>query len=164
MSISHMSESDAVHDYVRVLQSASANSTDNFLLIGEVLCLIHDGKLYKQYAEHIRTFDGFLAEMGLKRANAYHALRVWRKFGGLPLEGIKHDRLIRLLPVAMSDEDKLRWVEDARELPASGFNDAVRVSRGLPTVDECSHAETVTKTYCSGCGKVLSAHSNKKPA
>lgn len=150
-----MNDHDKIHDYVRVLQSASANSTDNFLLIGEVLCLIHTLKLYKQYADHIHTFDGFLAEMGLKRANAYHALRVWRKFGGLPLEGIKHDRLIRLLPVAMSDEDKFRWVEDARELPVSGFNDAVRSARGLPTTDNCSHKDTVTKTYCSCCGKIL---------
>jgi hypothetical protein len=148
-------KNEEVHDYVRVLQSAAANSTDNFLLIGEVLSLIFDGRLYKHYAEHITSFDGFLAEMGLKRANAYHALRVWRKFGGRPLEGIKHDRLIRLLPINMDDADKLRWLDDARELPAQGFNDAVREARGLPTTDKCTHKGTVTKRFCSCCGKIL---------
>jgi len=147
---------EIIHQYVSVLINATTDSTSNFLLIGEVLALVSNKRLYLKYASHIKTFDGFLMEIGIKRANAYHALRVWREFGAFNLEGIPHDRLIRMLPLRLADDAKSHWLDDARALPAFAFNDLLRKGRGLPARDECHHAETTTKVICKCCGKVLS--------
>ncbi len=156
MTILTSSESaKLVHKYIGVLKNATNDSTSNFLLIGEVLALVNQKRLYLQYADHVKTFDGFLVEVGIKRGNAYHALRVWREFGKYDLENIPHDRLIRMLPLRLDENKKATWLHDARELPAFAFNDCLREAKGLPARDNCLHSETMTKIVCKCCAKVL---------
>jgi len=141
--------------YLRVLENATQNFTDNFLVIGEVLNKIVNQKLYGQL-ENVNTIDQFLNYIGIKRANAYHAMRVSREFGFATLEGIPHDRLVRLLALRLSDEHKPEWIAAARNMAAADFNDKIRAARGLPAKSKCQHTETVTKVLCKCCGKVLS--------
>lgn len=152
------SNSDLVLKYMKVLKTAAKNSADNFLLIGEILSVINEKKLYVDCAEHIKTFDHFLAEVGLKRANAYHALRVWRKFGSYNVHDIAIDRLVRLLPLNLEANDIEMWLEDARILSSLGFQDLIRTARGKPTRDMCQHTETMTKVICKCCGHVVSVN------
>jgi len=148
-------KTDLLTPYLRVLENATQNFTDNFLVIGEVLNKIVNHKWHLQ-VEGVTTIDQFLNYLGIKRANAYHAMRVSREFGFATLEGIPHDRLVRLLALRLSDEDKPAWVEAARNMAAGAFNDKIRAARGLPAKSKCQHSETVTKVLCKCCGKVLS--------
>lgn len=140
--------------YTRVLENATQDYTGNFYLIGEVLTLIFDQKLHLS-REGVTTIDQFLTHLGLKRANAYHAMRVWREFGSYTLEGIPHDRLVRLLALRIPDDNKQHWLKMARDLPAYQFNDLLRQARGKPAKDSCKHLDIITKFICKCCGKVL---------
>ena len=141
--------------YLHVLENATQNFTDNFLVIGEVLDKIVSQRLYLQL-EGVTTIDQFLNYLNVKRANAYHAMRVFRAYGKFTLNNISHDRLVRLLSLRLQDEEKSEWIAAAREMPASKFNDKLRAARGLPAKKECQHHEKVTKIICKCCGKVLS--------
>jgi hypothetical protein len=126
----------------------------DYVAIGALLAHVQDTGLHAHAGEHIKSFDQFLVEVGLRRSSAYNCIAVYRRFGDLPhlLEGIAMDRLVKLLPVKMEEEERAIWLEKARELPASGLRDEIREARGERPVDVCEHDRQKTFYRCEDCG------------
>jgi hypothetical protein len=126
----------------------------DYIAIGSLLARVQDEGLHAHAGEHIRNFDDFLEELGMRRSSAYSCIAVYRKFGDLPqlLEGIAMDRLVKLLPVKMDPEEREAWLVRARELPSTGLRDEIREARGQRPVDVCEHARQRTLYRCEDCG------------
>ena len=126
----------------------------DYVAIGALLARVQDEGLHAFAGEHVRSFDQFLVEVGLRRSSAYNCIAVYRKFGDLPqlLDGIAMDRLVKLLPVRMEPEEREEWLVKARELPSMGLRDEIREARGERPVDVCEHERQRTLYRCEDCG------------
>lgn len=146
---------DKVFSIVQEIHQTQARICTDFIRIGKLLCEVQDERLHGDWASHCLTFDDFLADIGLKRTSAYNAIRVYRQFGHLDTTGIPMDRLVTLAPLKLeSDQQKIEWLEKARELPSRGLKDEIRERRGEVAVDVCEHYRQIMLHKCEECGLV----------
>ena len=147
--------SNRVYGIVQQIHRVQARICHDFMEIGALLCQVQDERLHGDWASHCLTFDDFLADIGMRRTSAYNAIRVYRQFGHLDVQGIPMDRLVTLAPLKLeSDEQKVEWLEKARELPSRGLKDEIRERKGEIPVDVCSHDVQVQLHKCIECGLV----------
>lgn len=139
---------------VQRVQALQGRICMDYVAIGALLAHVQDEGLHAHAGEHIRSFDQFLMEVGLRRSSAYNCIAVYRKFGDMPqlLEGIAMDRLVKLLPIKMAPEEREEWLVKARELPSTGLRDEIREARGERPVDVCEHERQRTLYRCEDCG------------
>jgi len=146
---------DKVFSIVQEIHQVQARICTDFIRIGKLLCEVQDERLHGDWASHCLTFDDFLADIGLKRTSAYKAIRVYRQFGHLDTTGIPMDRLVTLAPLKLeTDEEKIEWLEKAKELPSRGLRDEIRERRGEVAVDVCEHYRQIMLHKCEECGLV----------
>ena len=146
---------DKVWNIVEEIHQVQARICTDFIRIGKLLCEVQDERLHGDWASHCLTFDDFLADIGLKRTSAYNAIRVYRQFGHLDTTGIPMDRLVTLAPLKLeNDQQKLEWLEKAKELPSRGLRDEIRERRGEIPIDVCEHYRQIMLHKCEECGLV----------
>ena len=144
---------ERVFKMVGELQRVQERIATDFLYMGQILALIHDERLHADYGSHIVSFNDFLREIGFRRSWAYNAIKVFKTFGGYQIDGISHDRLVRLLPLNLPPEDVPQWIEKARELPAGGFHAEVQEAKGRIPQNGCEHSSQEIR--CRQCGVLL---------
>jgi hypothetical protein len=152
---------DLAHRMFQIIQQAKEDLGRSCMTIGKALHLVRENRLHGAWAEGCDTFDDFITEMGLKHTFAYNCMRVYREFGALDVTGIPHDRLVRLLPLHLKEQEKPEWVEKARELPAYGLNDEIREKRLQQALDTCDHPEFLPMLKCTKCGRILSVNDRR---
>lgn len=146
---------DRVWNIVREIQQAQARICNDFMQIGRLLSQVQEERLHGDWASHCLTFDDFLTDIGMKKTSAYNAIKVYKTFGHLDTSGIPMDRLVTLAPLKLeSDEQKLEWLEKARELPSRGLRDEIRERRGDIALDICEHYRQVMLHKCLECGLI----------
>lgn len=136
---------------IRVLQGRICM---DFLAVGALLSKVQDEGLHALAGPHIRNFDDWLEDTGLRRTSAYNCIAVWRKFGDLQhlLGDIPMDRLVKLLKVKMEPEQREEWLIKARELPARGLRDEILEAKASQPVDVCEHHRQKILYRCEDCG------------
>jgi len=139
---------------VSVIMEAKKEIGNHFLVIGKALTFVNEQKLYQSFNGCL-TFDEFVHELGLSRTTAYNAMGVYKTFGLYNLEEVPHDRLSRLLPLEIEEDEKPDWIEKARLLPAQAFTDEIREAKGQIATDKCEHGEVKYIAKCKCCGKWL---------
>jgi len=148
-----------VFDLVKEIEQAKQETVKEFLIIGKNLDMILQEKLYIYYGDHIKNFEMFLKEIGMKHATAFNCIRIWRVFGSyknlydLP----DYFRLVRLLPIVkdLNEDEKIKWIEKAKNLTPSDFEDEIRKTKGKISELECEHPDDQQEFYtrCKICQK-----------
>ena len=138
-----------VHQIGVRIEALKREYASNFLQIGALLSLVHNERLWKEAGAS--TFAEYLTDRGFSRAWGYSAIQVWERFGERAL-GVIPDRLRALVLLQLQPEQESQILEQARELPAGAFRDALRNLRGEKASDEegCEHE---WETRCSRCGR-----------
>ena len=147
--------SNKAFEIVQEIHQVQARICTDFMRIGQLLTQVREERLHGDWASHCATFDDFLQDIGLRRTSAYNAIKVWKAFGHLDCEGIPMDRLVTLTPLKLeNDEQKVEWLEKARELPSRGLRDEIRERRGDIPLDICEHYRQIMLHKCLDCGLV----------
>lgn len=147
---------ELIHSAIQEIETFQHNETLGYIRKGELLNVLLDKKkkLYKQYADHIKTMGDFLREIGISYDQASKMRRSATKFGAYISKlnlSIKPTRLNSLLFIKMNNGDIEEWLHAAAELPASGFTDAIRVAQGKTPMDACEHKSMTTIEVCEEC-------------
>ena len=142
---------------VKVLDTAIGQISLMYREVGRLLEYIHKEKLYKDYSSDVKTWSQFIrsVNLGFGVSQADHLRRISRTFEPyLDGRNVKFTRLLDILPVA-TKENIPDLLDAAEQLPASGWNDAVRELKGQVTTDECEHDECSLFKKCKKCGMWL---------
>lgn len=137
---------------VQRINIAKKNLMGNCLIIGKCLAEIADNDLWKQYGDHLETFDDFLKEIVIAKSTGHHYMNIWKRFGEyLTANGlaIPTRRLIKLLPIA-TEENKEELLHKAEILSDSDFNKEIQEEKGII---DCTHPRSKRKYFyqCSVC-------------
>ena len=145
---------ERVFKIVEAIKKCETQISQHFITMGACLSVVHEERLHADWGEHIVTFDDFLRDIGVRRSWAWNAIGVWKKFGERDLAGVSHDRLVKLLPVDIKEEEKDLWIEKARELPAGAFWTEVQEARGESSTG-CDHQQMTMIYQCDKCGMFM---------
>ena len=150
-----MSENKAF-DLVQRIQELLNWQSQSFLEIGKLLAELREGKLYRDYASHIRWMGDIAKELHISKSQLHNYERVWTVFGKriqkLNLQ-IPLLRLIKLVPLVRKGEDIDEWLHKAATLPYEDFLDEIQIWKGNPSYIECEHEEVEEYERCRRCGK-----------
>ena len=145
-----VSEVDTLHSLCKIIEEGKSQASNGFLMVASALSIVKREKLWVGAYE---SFEKFCLDQGLKRSTCYKLAQIWDKFGE-KAKGIQFDRLAKLLPLKLENEDEV--LDQARELNSGAFADRVRELKGLtPSDGECKHDQGI-HSYCVNCRKRLS--------
>lgn len=148
---------DLTFNLIETIKQAKQGAVKSFLVMGKMLELIKEHKLWRYYGDHIETFDDLLREIRVSPSTAYNCISIWDRFGEMILSKhleIEYFRLVKLLPVVKSDDEKEDWLLKAQDLDSKGFDNEVRVARGKVPTDECDcRGDRIFLMKCLICGK-----------
>ena len=146
---------------VQMITEAKKNMVGNALTIGKCLSEIATDDLWREYGDHLETFDDFLKEIVVPKSTGHHYMRVWDTFGeyltanglALPIR-----RLIKLLPIA-TEENKEELLHKAEILSDADFSKEIAEEKGIV---DCEHPIKDRK-YFYQCGRCKSWIKIDKP-
>ena len=128
----------------------------SFLEIGKLLVQLREGKLYREYASHIRWMGDIAKELKISKSQLYNYERVYTMFGK-KLEKMKLQipllRLLKIIPLIKKGENADEWLRKAAELHYEDFLDEIQIWKGGKSYLDCSHEETETYQRCTKCQK-----------
>ena len=135
----------AVSDQARRLIEEGQRATSmGFMQIGAGLDLAQTSGAIKAQG---LNFESYVSQFGMRRATAYNALRVYRKFRTHNVTGIDKSRLIALLRNDIPVTQEV--IDQAKVLGPADFYRAVQEKKGKPIPEICVHERTVT--FCEVC-------------
>ena len=140
-----VSERDQLHNATLIIEQGKQDASNGFLLIASALALVKRERLW---TVSYQSFDEYCTSVNMKRSTAYKLAQIWDRWGD-KARGIQFDRLAKLLPVKIENEDEV--LEQAKELNPGAFLDRVRELRGQMPSDSigCNHQYF---TRCRLCG------------
>ena len=152
--ISKIKKAEIVFSLVKEIKNAQGETVKGFLVIGRDLDMIQKEKLWSYYGNHLENFNMFLTEIGFRAATAWNCIRIWRTFGSYKNLEVNYFSLVKLLPV-VNESNKDEWLEKARVLTPSDFNDEIRIAKGRISQLVCSHPNEKREYYyrCGICQK-----------
>lgn len=152
-------KSKHLHDFLGAIYRLEAEVVTDIVSIGKIWCEIHDNKLWKYSGNpECTTFRDFCEKECMRsHTTVYSFMEIFRKFGGLLLEGVAldHTRLIRALPYVKTEEQAKEWVSKAATLNKVDYEDFLREAQGKLPTDTCLHPENQQENWqrCKVCGK-----------
>ena len=154
---------DNIHSLTNDIRNRARAQNLNYIILGMELEYIQKNKLYLNYADHIKDFEGFLLELSdIYSSSAWwQIIRVFRRFKKYLLKGIDKGeiptmrRLFNVLPIAKTEKEIEEWYHKALTLPAKDYNKEVKEKRGGKVEENCSHPVKYLLVRCRDCGKVF---------
>lgn len=150
---------DRAFEVVARIQELLNWQSQSFLEIGKLLNELRTGKLYRDYAEHIRWMGDIAKELHISKSQLHNYERVYTVFGKR-LEKLKLHipllRLIKLVPLVRKGEDMDEWLNKAAGLSYEDFLDEIQIWKGGKSYLDCEHEETEEYQRCKKCQKWIS--------
>jgi len=143
-----------ISSLVQKIIEAKKRVIGGYLMLGKCLSYVDEHKKWKEYGDHLETFDDFLKEMVIAKSTGHHYMNVWNTFGEYILSKglvIPVRKLIKLLPIT-TEENKEELLHKAEILSDSDFNKEIAEEKGI--IDcQCPEESRQYFYQCKSCKK-----------
>ncbi len=135
--------------------------TKNYVEIGRILTKIRDEGIFHGAGSHVKTFDDYLVDIGMRRTTAYNCIAIFERFFPFFKRDIPdYTRLVHALPLVKKDPKTAEeWADKALHLKTTDYYEELQTARGKASRTECKHGASEIVTRCVECGKILQVES-----